>query len=804
MTAATATAASAEHPARTRVVPRRVALRVWVDVAVVVVLTLIGVTGLSTAFADSGYLVAGVGGTIVGTGVALLCARYRVGAIPTAALAVVGYVLLGSAFAIPQQALLAVLPTADSLAGLAIGPVFGWADLVTLRAPVDLPYYVGAVPYASCWIVTLVGATLASRWLSERRRTVWRASLLLIGPVLVYVAAILLGTDAPVLAAARGVAFAAISLIWLGWRRVSGPRLAVGARTSMVRRKVVGTAIIVAAAVVVGGVGGTALAPAPGQRFVLREQVQPPFEPLDYPTPLGGFRRYTKDLDQTALFRVSGIRSGDTLRLATLDSYDGVIWSVAGAQSASDASGAFRLVGRSIPTPELLTPTESGSRITVTVLGYRDYWIPDLGYPTSMSFGGAPRADPQNVRYNSATGTAVLTTGLSRGQRYTLAGERQRLPKDAALEDVPTASVSLPPAVNVPDTVAARAADVMGRKTSAIAKLRTLEQYLTTKGFFSHGTASDQAPSRAGHGADRMGEMVTRSSMVGDEEQYASLFALMARTQRIPARVVMGFAPKNVRGGQATVTGDDVTAWVEVPFQGVGWIPFFPTPDNPDVPQSQVPKPQSEPQPQVRQPPRTPNRDDDLITPVDIDDSQKEDPAPFALPGWLVALGLSILIPAAVVLLPMLVVGLIKRRRGARRRRPGGDAAVAGAWDELLDRLTELGYDPPVRVTRSVAATRVGDQLPDGLGSGVAVLADRADDAVFSGRTIADDAVDEAWTTARDVSGRATDEVGRRRRILRLYRLASTRRWAGRVASAATQRTAELGVTERIQRLRRG
>jgi 8-oxo-dGTP pyrophosphatase MutT (NUDIX family) len=87
--------------------------------------------------------------------------------------------------------------------------------------------------------------------------------------------------------------------------------------------------------------------------------------------------------------------------------------------------------------------------------------------------------------------------------------------------------------------------------------------------------------------------------MIGDEEQYASAFALMARSLGYPARVVMGFAPEVPDGGgTVTVTGDDVTAWVEVAFDGVGWVPFAPTPDETDIPQDQVPKPQSEPQPQ--------------------------------------------------------------------------------------------------------------------------------------------------------------------------------------------------------------
>jgi hypothetical protein len=55
--------------------------------------------------------------------------------------------------------------------------------------------------------------------------------------------------------------------------------------------------------------------------------------------------------------------------------------------------------------------------------------------------------------------------------------------------------------------------------------------------------------------------------------------ALMLRLIGIPARVALGF-----KGGAAigaatyTVHADDYHSWVEVPFEGQGWLPFDPTP----------------------------------------------------------------------------------------------------------------------------------------------------------------------------------------------------------------------------------
>ena len=60
---------------------------------------------------------------------------------------------------------------------------------------------------------------------------------------------------------------------------------------------------------------------------------------------------------------------------------------------------------------------------------------------------------------------------------------------------------------------------------------------------------------------------------------YASSMAVLLRCAGIPARYVEGYAlssrPKS--GTIYTVTNDKAHAWVEVYFEGVGWIPFEPT-----------------------------------------------------------------------------------------------------------------------------------------------------------------------------------------------------------------------------------
>lgn len=777
--------------------------RNWTDVAVHALLALIGIIGFATSFHQLGWLLAGVGGLAVGTGAALAARALRLGAVLTAGLALLGYVLLGSALAVPSQAIAHVVPTMTSIASLGIGAVWGWSDLLTLRPPVELPVYVTVVPYLSAWLVGLVGTTLATRWL-PRKRTAPRAALLLVGPALLYLAGILLGTEQPYHPGARGAAFAAIALTWLGRRHSTAESMNVGRRTGMLRRRLAGTAIVVGAAVLVGALTGAALSPRPDSRFVLRERIVPPFQPVQFAGPLAGFRQYSKLEVDTPLFTVTGLEPDELLRLSTMDSYDGHLWTVAGSRIAADGSGSFVLVGSSYPKPPLLTPG-GAQTISLKIAAYDDVWIPTVGYPASLTLQGMTREQLVGLRYNAATGSAVLLPGLGRGDTVTETAVLQKTDyDDATLRGVPTAHLALGPADHIPDIVAAKATEFAGGASSPIEQLRNIEQTLHTRGFLSHGTASDSAASLAGHGADRMEALFSGSAMIGDAEQYASAMALMARSLGYPARVVMGFAPavtaaESSSGTPIEVTGHDVTAWVEVPFQGVGWIPFLPTPTQTDVPQDQVPKPQTQPQPQLRQPPRSQNDENDLVTDVQIDDSDKKAEDAFELPGWAVGAGLGAGIPLLLIAVPLWVVAWLKRRRARRRRSAARHRdAAAGAWDELLDRALELGIATPgVAATRRRTAEALRPLLAPAPGAGseaVLTLASRTDEAVFSDREPDDAEVDAVWAEVAATVDAVRAMLPWWRRALARYRLAAASRWARGVAVlAASQRPGSAG-----------
>jgi transglutaminase-like putative cysteine protease len=65
----------------------------------------------------------------------------------------------------------------------------------------------------------------------------------------------------------------------------------------------------------------------------------------------------------------------------------------------------------------------------------------------------------------------------------------------------------------------------------------------------------------------------------GDCQHFAGAAALLLRLAGVPARVVVGFATGVPEpGGRFTVRDIDAHAWIEVYFQGSGWVAFNPTP----------------------------------------------------------------------------------------------------------------------------------------------------------------------------------------------------------------------------------
>jgi hypothetical protein len=88
-----------------------------------------------------------------------------------------------------------------------------------------------------------------------------------------------------------------------------------------------------------------------------------------------------------------------------------------------------------------------------------------------------------------------------------------------------------------------------------------------------------ESPPRLRSGAPPLVDFVERTK-AGYCQHFAGAMALMLRYLGIPARVAVGFTAGDfdAEARKWTVTDHDAHAWVEVWFEGWGWLPFDPTP----------------------------------------------------------------------------------------------------------------------------------------------------------------------------------------------------------------------------------
>ena len=87
----------------------------------------------------------------------------------------------------------------------------------------------------------------------------------------------------------------------------------------------------------------------------------------------------------------------------------------------------------------------------------------------------------------------------------------------------------------MPDALRAAATRYSTGAQGAAEQVEAIRAGLAVDGFFSRGRPGELR-SASGHGLDRMGLVLTGTPMVGDQEQYAALMALMVRSIGLPAR----------------------------------------------------------------------------------------------------------------------------------------------------------------------------------------------------------------------------------------------------------------------------
>ncbi|ALX66262.1 transglutaminase domain-containing protein [Microbacterium sp. XT11] len=741
----------------TSTVPERTTLplRRWVlDIGVSALLIGVSIAGFWPTFAGPSYLLAAVGGLVLGLAIAAVAAWRRWGILVIAGLTVAAYFVFGGALALPQTAIAGVVPTLDTLQRLALGTVTSWKQLLTTVAPVSTADGHALVPFLLSLLSAVITASLALR-LSH---VGW--ALIPAGAMLVLTIA--LGTPEPAFPVAQGLLFAVLSIAWMALRQLWAPQnaaVSVGevdpsrAAHMRMRRLLAGVAVLAVAGG--AGVAGSAIAAPAQPRHVFRDVIIPPFNIRDYPSPLQSFRKNVRDNAEDTLFTVRGLPEGARMRIAVMDQYDGMVYNV--TDGGPESSSAFT------PLRSNMAPDAEGIPVSlkVEIEKYSGVWVPDAGAVSEIDFTGDRAEELRRSTYvNTETGTAVATSKLRSGDAYTVDTVMPAEIEDSQLADADFGKVALPKQSNVPEELASLAAETVAGAETPIEQVRALETFFAEGGFFSHGLEGEVL-SRAGHTAERISTLVGGDQMIGDDEQYAVAMALLAREVGIPARVVMGYYPdeEDADDAEFAATGDDVHAWVEVNFEKFGWLPFNPTPPEDKVPNDQNTKPKVDPKPQVLQPPPPPQEPVDL-PPTLPDDRKGEDESLniLGILGVILAVGGISLAIIALLASPFIVIGAWKAaRRRSRRNAARASDRISGGWNELTDRAVDYGARIAPGGTRAEEAVTVASTLtlPE-----VTALAARADSEVFGPDEPTPEDVEAFWAEVDGIVGGLGKEAG--------------------------------------------
>ncbi len=771
-----------------------------VDALLVLAFTMLAAQPLQAAYSgpvgtsdhDLRWLVAVLGGSVLGLGIAFASARRRSDAWFCIFGVLGAYLLFGSAFA-TSQATAHVLPNGTSLRLILEGAVRAWFDSLVAPTPLGGTGHVLVVPF-----VLGLASGLASGVLLWRSR--WRsfAALVIVG---VFVVSALYGThndtflrtssamdvasdasaaDAWTNLRLRGVLLVVGLLVWIRWRVATPSRGSVARRVGL-------TATMLLVATVVGFVSTSSQDAT--NRFVLRDHVKPPYEPLDFVSPLTGYRNYRNPdrLGRKELFEATGFGRGELIRLATLDTFDGTFWSVNGGRDGDGGETQSGDYDQFVPERTFGKIEGGSTERSVRILDLTGPWIPAPGRVARIHNAGSRSS---SVLHSVVADTFVdpRRTGVRTGDEYSIVGEavrvysperdeRKRLAIDGSVEPRPGTC---------------DACDIGGQR-SLNGRLRRFAQtwipeqesrsddarraWLLAEAFgsdarsqLSHGLRNDggefknDGPSRSGHGVARLLELVENDrEMVGDEEQFASAFALLAQEQRWPARVAVGFRVPDTCDDdrKCTIHGADVTAWTEIRYENAGWIAFDPTPTTTQKPTK--PNPTAvPPEPIVPPPGRA----------VDPDESATGSSAGRADDGDDGRLSCASCVRAAAYVAvvgggtsPIWGILLFKSlRRRRRRRADDAGSSVVGGWRELSDTARDLGATFAPSATRREVGHAVAARYA--AADAVVPLAVLADHHVFGGTEPSDHDAEEFWRHVDDACRSIRSAVPRWRRPL--------------------------------------
>ncbi|WP_285726688.1 transglutaminase TgpA family protein [Psychromicrobium xiongbiense] len=391
------------------------------------------------------------------------------------------------------------------------------------------------------------------------------------------------------------------------------------------------------------------------------------------------------------------------LRTTTVESFAGDNWqpTVREMQPLSDT--ALR---------DDFAPSATSTTPMVSVIEASDLandWLPAPYAPQAVTgLSGSWRVDTKTLSikgvgstthgqsYQVSSASPVLTPEV-----LELARARPRPTLDPIFMSLPT---SMPPIIRQ------RALEVTAAAGTPYEKAMALQNYLRGPAF----TYSLQTPVSGNYDGTGMDVLATFLQVKsGYCVHFSAAMAVMAREAGIPSRIAVGFAPGRATssttdiGGkphtQFEVDGTDAHAWPELYFEGLGWVPFEPTPSRGVVPgyaqapvaDATTPPGDTVPTGQSTSAPGTSSSSSPSSSSAGQLQGTKQE-----FPWWWLSL------PLALMLATLPAVFRALRRR--RRTEPG--AGIQQAWAELQDASYDHGLprdasDTPRRFVQRLAAS---------------------------------------------------------------------------------------------------
>jgi transglutaminase-like putative cysteine protease len=437
-------------------------------------------------------------------------------------------------------------------------------------------------------------------------------------------------------------------------------------------------------------------------------------------------------------------------RIAGLDEFDGNVWNIAETQSSpADAlESAPRSRGHALDI-----------NATFDTSSLAGPWVPVAYQPRSIDLHAArvlPGSDTVIVRTTGAINATYKVTSEEPEPTAT-----ELASAHVANDSAAQADLQLPR--NFPSEVQQLAlhltADAHG---NAYQMALALQNYLRGPDF----TYSLSVPKS--HSGSELDDFLFNTH-AGFCEQFASAFAAMARSIGLPTRVAVGFTPGEADPtGKLHVTTQDAHAWPEVDFAGIGWIRFEPTKGrfdptpsnyNGTLNTSPTTAPSSTVAPATTAPNTATGPSDTRNPALNIERNLNGGGGGSSGSGSSAgAAALRFLLAVVALLLGLAlvsgggIVGAKSLRRMRRRRAPTARARIAGAWDEVVERLAEA------RIHRRPSTTPVEFAMREAPASGAGsagppllALAHLTTSALYSPVEPSDEEAEEAWQHVREL-----------------------------------------------------